>query len=394
MKIGIVGKPNVGKSTLYNALTLGSEKTGNYPFTTIDGAEGVAYVRIKCRCRELGIEDNPNNSICREGWRFIPVKLIDTAGLVPEAWRGRGLGNRFLSRIMEANGLIHVIDASGSTDDEGNPVDPGTYDPYRDIEFVRSELVMWLKTIMERHLEDVEKAIKYHKTPLHEALYTKLSGLAISKKDLERIVSEMGLRDTGMLKKNIEAFIDKLLDYSKPTIYAGNKIDVPTARKILDTLKERGVDIQPISALSEYILKKMDSEGKVRYIPGEHSFKILNEKELSSREKKALNYIKEKIFSVWGGTGVQQLIDRLVFEKLGYIAVYPVRDISKLTDGEGRVLPDVFLLKKGSTLRDLAGVIHSEFGERVKYGYVYGMNTRVSPEYVLKHRDIVSIQIY
>ena len=122
MLIGIIGKSNVGKSTFFNAVTDLSVQTANYPFTTIEPNVGVAYVRIECICKEFEVQDNPVHSVCIDGIRFIPVKVIDIAGLVPGAHLGKGIGNKFLDDSRQADALIHVVDASGSTDSEGRPV--------------------------------------------------------------------------------------------------------------------------------------------------------------------------------------------------------------------------------------------------------------------------------
>ena len=118
IEIGLAGKPNAGKSTFFKSATLIDVAIANYPFTTIEPNVGIAYVRTRCVCRELGIDCGK----CVDGWRFIPVKLIDVAGLVPGAHEGRGLGNEFLDNLRQAEGVIHVVDASGSTDEEGNEV--------------------------------------------------------------------------------------------------------------------------------------------------------------------------------------------------------------------------------------------------------------------------------
>ncbi|MEM4201360.1 MAG: GTPase, partial [Nitrososphaerales archaeon] len=114
MLVGIVGKPNTGKSTFFNAATLMNVPMANYPFTTIQPNYGVAYLRKDCVCKRLNVKDNPVNSVCVNGVRLIPVKLVDVAGLVPGASQGRGLGNKFLDDLRQADALIHVVDASGS----------------------------------------------------------------------------------------------------------------------------------------------------------------------------------------------------------------------------------------------------------------------------------------
>ena len=147
MKIGLIGKPNTGKSTFFNACTLLNVNMANYPFTTIEPSTGVAYVKTSCVCKELEIKDSPVNSICIDNQRLIPVKIVDIAGLVPGASKGRGLGNKFLDDLRQADVLIQVIDISGKTDEEGRIVESGKHDPINDINFVQEEFDKWLSLI-------------------------------------------------------------------------------------------------------------------------------------------------------------------------------------------------------------------------------------------------------
>src|SRR5271169_5431956 len=160
MLTGIIGKPNVGKSTFFNSATLLNVAVANYPFTTINPNMGNAYIRVKCVHEELGVKDNPVNSACVDGTRLIPVKMVDVAGLVPGASSGRGLGNKFLDDLRQADALIHVIDASGGTDEEGRAVEPGTHDPLGDIAFVREEIVLWVKSLIEKDWSKITRTVE------------------------------------------------------------------------------------------------------------------------------------------------------------------------------------------------------------------------------------------
>ena len=141
MKVGLVGKPNAGKSTFFTAITSAVAQIGDYPFTTIDKNVGIAYVRKSCPSGELGLVPNPNNSICEKGIRYIPVEVIDVAGLVPGAHEGKGMGNKFLDDLRQADVLIHVVDGSGKTDLEGNSVE--SVNPLEEITFLEEPNSSW-----------------------------------------------------------------------------------------------------------------------------------------------------------------------------------------------------------------------------------------------------------
>jgi len=173
IEIGIAGKPNAGKSTFFKSATLADAEIANYPFTTIKPNIGIGYVRVRCVCEELGI----NCGKCIEGWRFIPVKLIDVAGLVPDAHKGRGLGNEFLDDLRQSEAIIHVVDASGSTDENGNEIGVGERDPVEDVKFLLNELDMWIFGILKRNWDKVVRKAKAERKDTVKFILEPLSGL-------------------------------------------------------------------------------------------------------------------------------------------------------------------------------------------------------------------------
>jgi len=392
IEIAIVGKPNVGKSTLFNALTLAEAPVANYPFTTIDANIGIGYVRVKCLCREFNVKDNPKNSFCIDGNRFIPVKIIDTAGLVPDAWRGRGLGNQFLDKISKAEALIHVVDASGATDKEGRITKPGDHDPMEDIEFLEKEIIYWVRGILKKHWNRVLKQFKFKRQEVDDAIYESLSGLKFSKETIKIALNKTAEKFGDLLKWDDEAlyeFTKYLVKLDKPMVIAANKIDLPYAEENIKRMRDAGYDVMPISALSEYILKKLSKNSSVKYLPGDSEFVIID----SSLDKKfldALTIIRKKIFEKYGGTNVQQLINHVVFDILKYIVVYPVRNPIKLTDADGNVLPDALLVKEGTTLRELAYLVHSELGDKLAFGINVRNNARLRADYLVRNNDVIS----
>ena len=178
MKVGLVGKPNAGKSTFFNAVTSAVAQIGDYPFTTIDKNVGIAHVRKPCPSKELGLIPNPNNSLSEDGIRYIPIEVIDVAGLVPGAHEGKGMGNKFLDDLRQADVLIHVVDSSGKTDLEGNSAELA--DPLEEISFLENELHHWIANIINRNWSRSARAVEAGEK-IENFLSERLAGLKISR---------------------------------------------------------------------------------------------------------------------------------------------------------------------------------------------------------------------
>ena len=391
VSIGLIGKPNSGKSTFFSAATLVDVAIANYPFTTVEPNVGVAYVSSPCVCRELGVRDNPVNSMCVDGIRYVPIKLIDVAGLIPGASRGLGLGNKFLDDVRRADAIIHVVDASGSTDEEGRIVEPGSHDPLVDVEFVAREYELWMKGIVEKDWPRITR-IQDSKEALNE-LERRLSGLGVTTMDLKRALERLGLlgRPPHAWSNHLDEFVHELRAVAKPMLIAANKADLPSAARNLERLRGSGLKVIPTSALSELVLRKAARQGLIRYKPGDGDFEEVEGAPLSPEQRKALDYIRDRVLKVYGGTGVQQALNAAVFELLDMILVYPVEDEERLSDKDGRVLPDAYLMRRGSSARDLAYRIHTELGETFLYAVDVRRRMRVGADYVLKDRDVIKI---
>lgn len=393
IQIGVVGKPNTGKSTFFSAATLLDVKRAPYPFTTIEPNVGIGYVKVRCVCQELGVVDNPRNSVCIEGWRFVPVELIDVAGLVPGAWQGRGLGNMFLDHVRRAPVLIHVVDASGSTDEEGRSVKPGSHDPAQDVLFLEKELEMWMYQVISRDWERISKTIEY--TKRYEELYSRFAGLGIKPQVVQQVMEELGLsgkRATQWTQDDLLSLVRGARRASKPILIAANKADLPTAPDNIKRLKEQLGDrylVIPTSAEAELALKRAAKAGLIKYVPGSPRFEVVGR--LTPEQRKALEYIEENVLKRYGSTGVQEALDRAVFELLGMIAVFPVENEKKFTDSKGNVLPDVYLVHRDSTARDLAYEIHTELGEKFAFAVEALTGRRLGSSEKLSHRMIVKI---
>jgi len=390
--IGLIGKTNVGKSTFFSAATLIDVPIANRPFVTIEPNVGIAYVKKKCVHVEFGVKCNPRNSICIGDYRFIPVKLVDVAGLIPGAHEGRGLGNKFLDDLRKADVLIHVVDASGSTNEEGIPVPPGSRDPEEDIKFIMDEIDEWFFSIVSKDWQKFSRTTDLSNKDPVEELLSKLSGLSINKYHIIETLRQTKLENVKLMQwteEDLRHFAKKLREISKPIVIAANKADIPEARKFIEKLKQKYKYVIPTSAEAELALRKAAKAGLIEYIPGEREFKIL--KELNQKQKEALDYIKKNVLEVYGSTGVQEALNTAVFDALSMIVVYPVEDERKLTDHNGNVLPDALLVKKGSNPRDLAAMIHTDLAK----GFLYAINVkkkiRVGDDYQLQDGDVIKI---
>jgi len=391
MLIAVVGKSNTGKTTFFSAATLVDAEISNRIFTTIEPNRGVSYVRVDCVCKKLGVACNAKNSKCVNNVRFIPIKMIDIAGLVPGAHEGKGLGNQFLSNIMEADALIHVVDISGATDSDGNPVEPGSFDPINDIKFLPEEINYWILGILKKNWEHMCNHIKATKEKLDDAIYKQLSGLKIDPEDIKEAIKKTGFSAIADDEKMLE-FIDVLLKKSKPIVIAANKIDLKASEKNIKKITEQGFDVTPCCAEAELTLRKAEQKGLIKYSPGGTRFETISD-DMDDKQKQALEFLRSKIINKYGSTGVQKIINKTVFDVLDYIAVYPVTNINRLTDKMGNVLPDVYLIPKDTNLKNFAGIIHSDMKEK----FIGGLKKegdkaiKIGAEYKLQNNDIVEI---
>ncbi len=392
MEIGVVGKPNVGKSTFFSAATLVDVDIANYPFTTIDANVGVTYAVSEHPCKELGCTPNPQNYEYKDGNALIPIKMIDVAGLVPGAHEGRGLGNKFLDDLRMASALIHVIDATGKTDAEGNPTDH--HDPVEDIEFLEREIDYWIYGILHKNWDKFSKRIKLQHLKLAQAIADQLTGIGVTEEDAFEAIHRLGLDEdpTKWSEEDIMAFVRELRKVNKPIIIAANKADAAAdgqIERLIRKGKSRGYIVIPTSAAAELTLRKAAKAGFIDYVPGSSDFKII--RKMSPKQEKALELIKEKVLDRFGSTGVQNVINTATFELLKLIPVYPVEDEHKLTDQFGNVLPHVHLLPEGSTPRDLAYKVHTDLGKTFLYAVNARTHRRVGEDYELQFNDIIKI---
>ncbi len=365
-----------------------------FPFTTIQANRGVAYVRTPCVCKELEVQDNPVNSACVDGVRLVPVDLIDCPGLIRGAHQGKGLGNQFLDEVRRADALIVVADAAGSTDDNGQPVTPGSHDPIEDVRMFEEEFDFWLLGIVQKDWDRVARTAQSTREEIGVHLEPRLTGLGINRSHIATAIESSRLDAHGPVNwshEDLVLFITELRKASKPLIVAANKADKDPALENIQKLREAGYDVVPTCAEAELALRRAAAANLISYTPGDSGFDLLDASSLSRGQMRALEMIREIVFSRCGTTGVQDALNAAFFRLLNTITVYPVEDAEKLTDHQERVLPDCYLVPRGTTARQFAGLIHTELGESFIYAVDARSKRRLGEGHVLNDRDIIQI---
>jgi ribosome-binding ATPase YchF (GTP1/OBG family) len=390
LTVALAGKPNAGKSTLYTAATMADVDVANYPFTTIDANRGVTHVRTECPCLDRDQRCGAEN--CRDGKRYVPVELLDVAGLVPGAHEGKGLGNQFLDELTNADVILNVVDASGGTDAEGEPVPVGSHDPLEDVDFVEREMDLWLAGIIDRNWESVERKSRSPDFDLEEALTDLLTGFGATAADVTAVLRSVAYPDDPFkwADEDRERLAGSLRRRTKPIVVVANKADVAPQEHI-DRLREE--TDQPVvfaAADGELGLRRAAEAGIVAYDPGDPDFEIVDDADVSESQREGLERIRD-VMDAFEGTGVQTALNTAVYDRLDRFTAYPVQDAAKWTDARGNVLPDAFLLRAGATPKDLAYAVHSDIGE----GYLHAIDARssrrIGEDHELSEGDVIKI---
>ena len=424
MRIGLVGKPNVGKSTTFSAMTETPVDIANYPFTTIEPNVGVAWLPLlsPCACSELrrrketagrleptsdddprkGSICTPNSGSCNAYRRLVPVTLVDVAGLVPGAHEGKGRGNQFLSDLARCDALIQVVDVSGSTDIEGNPVGSGGSDPIEEHRFLIEEMEAWIVGILSTGWKRGARKVQSEgDRALMEYVVDQLTGIGATEQHVSAGFNAVRSKhpDAGVPwtwgNAELTAMASAIRAELFPISIAANKADRALSGSwapLSELISREGSILLPTSAEAELALSRASQAGLIEHSPGESTFEITpeGEEKLSQAQRKALSSIAESLGS-WEGGGLFGLLSQVVFGTLSRRVAYPVQDETHWVDGEGNMLPDALLVPEGTTAKGLAYAVHTDLGD----GFIRAVDARnsrvIGAEQEIQNGDVISI---
>lgn len=381
-KIGLIGKPNAGKSTLFSAITATEVEIANYPFTTVSPNIGTSFIVRKCPEVIIGKKCNPNHGSCNNGNRLIPVQMVDVPGLIEGASEGKGMGNQFLQSITDASALMLVFDMNEASkaEDFGSTID-------KDIKDIKEELIKWASSIIARDWDRFAKKADSLNEKIERQLSRKIGSLGIDEKGIHEIMALGSLPQKLSLWSNADfkAFADIMFSRIKAIVPVANKADLVPQEKI-NALQKLDVKVIPVSAEYELAIQRALAHGLItsRIPPFNPTQKA------TQKQRDVLERIEDFISS---GIVARpfDILGEIVEKVLKLIVVYPVYDDSTWTDKAGNLLPDAFLMQEGSTPVDLAFMVHSDIGE----GFIRAIDCKskmiIGKDHPLKDGDVIRI---
>ena len=370
------------------AITDAKAKTGNFPFTTIKPNTGICYSPMDCPCKKYNKMDQcqPRYGRCEQGIRYLPIKILDVAGLVPGASTGEGLGNQFLDDLRTAQSLIHVVDVSGTTDACGK--ETVGYDPINDIDWLKFEIHNWIYSNLQKKWGSIVRRHIAVKASTAETLQNQFSGYGSNISLVNRFLSKMKKKTplNEWSEDDIHECVDAFLDERFPMIIALNKIDLPDSDKNIDRIcrKYDPSKIVLISALSELFLKKLSSQGFIHYKLGTDEIELAQDQSPHAQDKlkpmddktlARLEKVQDLVLFRYWTTGTQECVKKAV-DSLGLIPVFPVRNIHNFTSASsGRssgVFRDCLFVRPGTTVKAFAEMVHPDLYKYYQYAETVG----------------------
>ena len=384
LKIGLIGKPNAGKSTLFSAITSIDVDIANYPFTTIKPNVGISFIKDQCPENEITAKCNPREGRCVEGIRYIPVEIIDVPGLIEGASEGKGMGNEFLDNVRDADIIINLFDVSGMTDLEGNPSE-NKHDPGEDVKFVYREIVNWMNGKISKDWQKFSRKEDNSPERLEVKMLQKAATFGLNEKDVIFIMTKEKFPDKLIHWGNddINRFSEAILKYAKPVFNIGNKSDLLTEETLKEFLGNETNYL--ISAQYELLIEKAFNNGYISSDGNDFTF--------TAKSGEAQKTVLNEIMLKYKSGSIMRFYDVLtaIIKSLGYIVVYPVLDETRWEDKNGNVLPDAYLMKEGDTALDLAYKIHTDIGKN----FIRAVNGRtkriIGKDYKLLNNDVIKI---
>jgi hypothetical protein len=282
---------------------------------------------------------------------------------------------------------LHIFDSSGSTDFEGNEIETGEHDPVEDVRFLYTELDMWLYGILKRNWDRISRRISLEKRDPIAFITEQLAGLGFEEWQIKESLKAVNKDFSSFNDEDIRKFATELRKRRLKMVIAANKADKAPGELIEKLLNSDEITI-PTSASIELTLRTASQNKFIKYLPGDKDFEIT--KDLNEKQTKALEIIRDYL-KKFQGTGVQKAINSVVFDLLDYIVVYPVEDENKYTDTKGNVLPDAFLVKRGTNARELAYQIHTDIGKNFIFAVDAKKKMRISENQELKDKDVIKI---
>lgn len=381
-----------------NSLTDAQAKTGSFPFTTIDPNKATGYLQVECACNRLDKKGKckPNYGWCDDGKRYVPIMLLDVAGLVPGAHLGRGLGNKFLDDLRHADALIHVVDVSGTTDAEGKAT--RGYDPLQDIEWLQDEIFRWILGNLTERWGSIKRRHTATKSSIIDTLQNQFSGYGSTADTVARALDSIK-EPIGPLEAwtndEISIVVKAFMAEKFPTVLSLNKIDHPDADKNISKIVRKYPDTKAVltSALTEVFLRKLEKQGYIKYEPGTEfidTYQDLGEdsglKPMEEKLSENIERIRDSVLYRFGSTGLVEILKKSA-EVLQLVPVFPVKNNASKTE-----FRDCVLLRAGTTVGSAARKIMGDVPIAAIEG-PGGSKIAESDEIRIGHNDILTFKV-